>query len=152
MPLLREVVPTLKEVAERYGEKVRIVFRDYPLPFHKEAPKASEAAACAERQGRFWEMHDQLFANQKSLQVPDLKRYAAHLGLDQAAFDRCLDSGETASRWQRGQEDAARYGVNGTPSFFVNGRYLNGALSFAGLSQIVDEELARAAAPGGAAR
>jgi protein-disulfide isomerase len=151
-PYCAKVVPTLKAVAEHYGDKVRIVFRDYPLPFHKEAAKASEAAACAERQGRFWEMHDRLFANQRSLQVVDLKRHAADLGLDQAAFDRCLDAGETAPRWQRGQEDGARYGVNGTPSFFVNGRYLNGAMSFASFAQIVDEELARATAAGAAAR
>jgi protein-disulfide isomerase len=84
--------------------------------------------------------------------VADLKRHAGELGLDQPAFDRCLDSGETAPRWQRGQQDGSRYGVNGTPSFFVNGRYLSGALSFAAFAQIVDEELARVAVAGAAAR
>jgi protein-disulfide isomerase len=150
-PYCASAVSTLKSVAERYGDKVRIVFRDYPLPFHREAAKASEAAACAERQGRFWEMHDKLFANQKSLQPADLKRYATDLGLDRERFDRCLDGGETTAVWQRGREDGARYGVEGTPSFFVNGRFVNGAPSFAAFAGVIDEELARAAATARAA-
>jgi protein-disulfide isomerase len=145
-PYCAKVVPTLKAVADRYGDRVRIVFRDYPLPFHQEATKAAEAAACAEQQGRFWEMHDKLFANQRSLQPADLKRYAVDLGLDQDGFSRCLDSGQTAERWQRGREHAARYGVSGTPSFFINGRFLSGSMSLAGFTEIIDEELARAAA------
>jgi protein-disulfide isomerase len=150
-PYCSSVVPTLKAVAERYGSKVRIVFRDFPLPFHKEAAKASEAAACAEAQGRFWDMHDKLFANQKSLQVTDLKRYAREIGLDHGAFDQCLDSGLKAARWQRGREDGNRYGVNGTPSFFVNGRFLTGAVSVDALGQVIDQELQRATSAASAA-
>jgi protein-disulfide isomerase len=144
-PFCSRVVPTLKQVQERYGEKVRVVFRDFPLPFHAEAGKAAEAAACAEEQGRFWEMHDALFANQKSLQVSDLKRYAAELGLAPAAFNECLDSGRQQARWQGHREAGTRYGVAGTPAFFVNGRPLSGAQAFDAFAQVIDEELERTA-------
>jgi protein-disulfide isomerase len=143
-PACGTAAPTLKAIAERYGPKLRIVFRDFPLPSHKDAPKASEAAACADAQGRFWEMYDVLFSNQRGLAVPDLKRHAATLGLDAEAFNQCLDSGRTEERWRKSRDEGVRYGVNATPTFFVNGRPLNGAPSFDALSRIVDEELERA--------
>jgi predicted DsbA family dithiol-disulfide isomerase len=134
--------PTVNRVREVYGDKVRILFRDFPLQMHPQATKAAEAAACAGEQGKFWEMHDRLFASQ-TLLVPDLKRYAAELGLKAETFDTCLDSGRHAAEWTKGLADGARYGVTGTPAFFINGRPLVGARPFEDFAQVIDDELDR---------
>jgi protein-disulfide isomerase len=142
-PYCREATQTLKRLEQQYGNKVRVVFRDFPLPMHKDAPKASEAAACANEQGQFWPMHDKLFENQSSLQVPDLKRRAADIGLNTSRFDDCLDSGKYAGEWQRNRAIGQRYGVSATPTFFINGRMVLGALPFQAFTEIVDDELGR---------
>jgi protein-disulfide isomerase len=144
-PYCQRLAGTLASLEERYRGKVRLVFRDFPLPMHKEAAKAAEAAACASESGRFWEMHDKLFANQRTLQVADLKRFAGELGLDQHAFDACLDGGRQAASWQRGHEQGEKYGVTGTPVTFINGRFVGGAQPLSSLAEIVDEELGRVA-------
>ena len=144
-PYCRQVTDTLKRIEERYGENVRFVFRDFPLPMHKNAPKAAEAAACAHEQGQFWPMHDKLFATQSNLQVPDLKRLARDLELNAAQFDQCLDSGKFESQWQQNRAEGQKYGVSATPTFFVNGRMLTGAVPYQAFSDIVEEELARSA-------
>jgi protein-disulfide isomerase len=146
-PYCGRVTPSLKRVSDRYGDSVRMVFRDFPLPIHQQAPKASEAAACADEQGKFWEMHDRLFANQSRLQVADLKQHAADVGLDAAKFDECLDSGRRAADVKRSAEEARRYGVSSTPSFFINGRLLTGAQPYESFARIIDEELTRAGVP-----
>ena len=145
-PYCQRLATTLTHLEQQYRGKVRLVFRDFPLPMHKDAGKAAEAGACAHEQGRFWEMHDKIFANQRTLQVPDLKRLASEAGLDRQAFDTCLDGGRKAQAWQRGKEQGTKYGVSGTPATFINGRFVSGAQPLASLSEIVDEELARAAA------
>ena len=144
--------PVVAKIREAYGDKVRWAFRHYPLSFHERAQKAGEAAACAGDQGRFWEMHDRLWDNAGKLAVPDLKAHAAALGLDTAAFDRCLDSGTHAGLVARDEETGQGYGVSGTPAFFVNGRPLVGAQPFEAFQQVIDEELARAAVPAGASK
>jgi protein-disulfide isomerase len=141
------VAPTLERVHQVYGDRVRIVFRDFPLQIHAQAPKAAEAAACARDQGKFWEMHDRLFANQAKLEVPDLKQAAADLGLDAVKFNQCLDSGHHATDWQGGFAEGSRVGVTATPSLFINGRMLVGAQPFEGLAQVIDDELQRVAPP-----
>jgi protein-disulfide isomerase len=145
--------PTVNHVREVYADKVRWAFRHFPLGFHTQAPKAGEAAVCAGDQGKFWAMHDHLFANPGKLSVPDLKASAADLGLDTAAFDQCLDSGRHADRIASDSEAGARYGVSGTPAFFINGRPLIGAQPFEAFAQVIDDELARLgqAKPTGAA-
>jgi protein-disulfide isomerase len=141
----------LKQVEQRYAGKVRVVFRHFPLPSHKEAAKAAEAAGCAGAQGRFWEMHDKLFANQRAQAASDLKRYAAEIGLDGGPFDRCLDSGSYAKVVEEDVAEGRRHGVTGTPTFFVNGRLLSGAAPFEVLALAIDEELERLAVkPAGA--
>ena len=110
-PFCSRVVPTLAQIEKEYGNKVRIFFRHNPLPFHADAPLASEAAIAAEAQGKFWEMHDKLFANQQNLKRPDLEKYAQELGLDVGKFKAALDSGagkapsrptwRSPSRWAR---------------------------------------------------
>jgi protein-disulfide isomerase len=142
-PYCARVKPTLRQLEDRFPGKIRLVFRDFPLQMHRQAAKAAEAAACANEQGRFWEMHDRLFAQQNRLDVPNLKVLAAHIGLDQARFDECLDSGKNETQWRNAIAEATQYGVTGTPAFFVNGRFISGAASLEQFVSIVDEELDR---------
>lgn len=140
-PYCSKVKPTMDKIEETYGDKVAVVFRDYPLPMHKEAPKASEAGHCANEQGKFWEMHDVMFENQRGLQVDKLKGYAAGIGVDQAKFDECLDSGRHAATVEADTKAGAAVGVRGTPAFFVNGQFLNGAQPFENFKKLIDAEL-----------
>jgi protein-disulfide isomerase len=147
-PFCSRARPTVNRVREAYGDRVRVIFRNFPLQMHAEAQKAGEAAACAGEQGKFWEMHDRLFANQAKLQVADLKEHANGLGLNAEAFSQCLDSGKHTSDLQRDIEQGAEYGVTGTPAFFINGRPLVGAQPFESFAQVIDDELERADVPG----
>jgi predicted DsbA family dithiol-disulfide isomerase len=142
-PFCARARPTVNRVREVYGDKVRIIFRDFPLQMHAQATKAAEAASCAGEQGKFWEMHDRMFASPAKLQVPDLKQQAADLGLKADAFGECLDSGKYAATWQQGLADGTKYGVTGTPAFFINGRPLMGARPFEDFAQVIDDELER---------
>src|SRR5581483_8748263 len=117
-------------------------YRDYPLPFHNMAEKASEAAQCAADQGKYWEMHEKLFANQTALAVPQLKEHAKGLGLDAPKFEHCLDSGEKAKIVEASKKAGDEAGVNGTPAFYINGRPLSGAQPFEKFKEIIDYELA----------
>ncbi len=134
--------PTVQKIVSTYGDKVRLVYRDLPLPSHVLAPKASEATHCAKIQGKYWEMHAKLFANQRALEIPQLKSYAGELGLDQVAFDSCLDEGTTAKIVADSLAEAERLGINGTPAFFVNGRFLSGAQPYERFAEVIDYELA----------
>ena len=147
-PFCARVNPTLTKLQEAYAGKVRVVFRDLPLlNIHKNAGHAAEAAHCANDQGKFWEMHDRLFANQQKRAPAELKEHAVALGLDATAFNQCLDSGKYTPEWRRDAEDASRLGLSGTPAFFINGRLLTGAQPYEAFAQIIDEELARAEKP-----
>lgn len=139
--------PTVNRVRETYGDKVRWVFRHFPLDFHAQAEKAGEGAACAGEQGKFWEMHDLLWANTAKLQAADLKAHAATLGLDGPKFGECLDSGRYAGLVAADLEAGQGYGVSGTPAFFVNGRPLVGAQPFDAFAQVIDDELQRSSPP-----
>src|SRR5262249_13602391 len=118
-PACRRGVPAVKRLQQLYGDKLRLVFRDFPLAMHRYAAKAAEAGRCAGEQGHFWPMHDRLFAGTASLDVPDLKQHAAALGLDQRRFDECLDSGRFEAAVRRDVAAGRRAGVAGTPTFFV---------------------------------
>lgn len=142
-PFCARAVPTLKQVVETFGDQVRLVYKDFPLPSHPLAPKAAEAAHCAGDQGKYWEMHDLMFADISALSVPQLKEGAAKLGLDRTAFDRCLDSGKHEGRVTAGYEEGEKLGVNSTPTIYINGRPLIGAQPFEVFKQVIDEELAR---------
>jgi protein-disulfide isomerase len=120
-PYSAQAAPTLNQVLARYPGKVRVVFRNFPLSFHTHAQKAHEAAECANEQGRFWQYHDALFANQGALGVDDLKRYAGNVGLDEERFSQCLDAGKYAEKVRKDYEEGLRYNVRGTPTFFING-------------------------------
>lgn len=144
-PFCVRAFPTVKKIFESYGDRVRFVYQDLPLDMHPFAIKAAEAGACADDQGRFWEMHDRMFAANGKLDVAELKAYATELGLDAPRFASCLDEGQRASRWQAGKALAESYGISGTPAFFINGRFVSGARPFETFSDIIDDELARAA-------
>jgi protein-disulfide isomerase len=143
-PFCARVVPTLDQVTAKYGDRVRLVFRQFPLDIHPQAPKAAEAALCANEQGKFWEMHDAMFADQKKLQVADLKATAGGIaGIDQAKFDACLDSGKFAQQVEDDMKAGTLAGVTGTPAVFVNGKMLSGAQPLTAFEAAIDAELAR---------
>jgi protein-disulfide isomerase len=123
---------------------VRFVWKDFPLTsIHPQAFKASEAAHCAGDQGKYWQYHDRLFTNQQALQMDALKKHAADLGLDTAAFNACVDSGKYTDRVRKGLEEGTALGVGSTPSVFINGRLLMGAQPFEAFQAIIDDELQR---------
>ncbi len=143
-PFCQRVAPTIKKIRDTYGDKVRIVWKDFPLTqIHPQAFKAGEAAHCAGDQGKYWEYHDRLFANQGQLQPEELKQHAAALGLDAAAFNACLDSSKYGERVRDGVAQGTRLGVNSTPTIYINGRVLSGAQPYEAFVSVIDEELAR---------
>lgn len=142
-PYCSRVVPTLKRVQEQYGDQVRLVFKQYPLPNHPHAQKAGEASLCAHDQGKFWELHDAMFEDQQNLGPEALVAKAERLGLDVASFRECLQSGRYADAVQEDLREGARAGVSGTPAMFVNGRLVSGAVPYEQISQVIDEELER---------
>ena len=129
---------------EKYGDKVQLVFRDYPLGFHDKAQISAEASNCANEQGQFWAYHDKLFENQKALDRDSLIRYANELELDADKFTSCLDSNKYAADVKQDFDEGLAAGVTGTPAFFINGRFINGAQPYEAFESIIEEELARA--------
>lgn len=142
-PFCARVTPTLDKLRATYGDKIRIVFKDFPLPNHPLAPKAAEAAHCAGDQDKYWELHDRLFANPQQLDVPALKLHATALKLDQAKFDQCLDSDKFADAIRADADLGAKLGISSTPTLYVNGRPLIGAQPYEYFVSVIDEELAR---------
>jgi protein-disulfide isomerase len=114
--------PVIEEVAKEYGDKVRLVARDFPLEQHTYAAKAAEAAEAAREQGKYWEYVALLFKNQNALEVAKLKEYATQVGLDRTKFDQALDSGKFADKIQRDLREGDKLGVNSTPTVFINGK------------------------------
>ena len=144
-PFCLRVAPTLRKIRATYGDKVRIVWKDLPLTqIHPQAFKAGEAGQCAAEQGKFWEFHDQVFANQQAMMPDDLKRYAAGVGVDATKFNSCLDSSKHAEVIRNGVAQGTRLGVNSTPTVFVNGRRVSGAQPYEVFAGIIDEELSKA--------
>ncbi|HWP64587.1 MAG TPA: thioredoxin domain-containing protein [Candidatus Limnocylindria bacterium] len=140
-PFCKRAEPTVEQVVAAYPDKVRLVYRHYPLPFHKNARPAAEAAMCANAQGKFWEYHEKLW-EAPALDEATLKKVAGEIGLDQAKFDACLANKEGAAQVDKDMADASAVGVRGTPAFFINGRMLSGAQPFDKFKVIIEEELA----------
>ncbi|MEO8256782.1 MAG: thioredoxin domain-containing protein [Acidobacteriota bacterium] len=140
-PFCLAAAPTVKKVMDTYGDRVRLVYRNYPLPNHPQAQPAAEAAQCANEQGQFWPYHDRLFAEAGKLSDADLKKAAADLGMNAPRFNACVDERRYKSVVDADQREGTEAGVNGTPAFFVNGRLLSGAQPFEAFKRIIDEEL-----------
>lgn len=141
-PFCSRVLPTLDQVMDKYGDKVRLVFRQFPLvSIHPRAFKAAEASLCADDQGKFWEMHDAMFREQRNLGDEQLKEKAARLGLDTETFNDCLDSGRYEKQVNDDLRDGQKLGVTGTPAAFINGRFLSGAVPYDEFARLIEEEL-----------
>ena len=144
-PFCSRAEPIIAELLAKYPDQIRFVYRHFPLDsIHPEARAASEAAACAGDQDKFWEFHEQVFANQRALGTEDLKKYASAVGLDMTAFDSCVSERTHRAAVENDVEDGRAVGVTGTPAFFVNGIPLKGAQPVEAFSKIIDEELAAA--------
>ena len=148
-PFCARVLPTMKQIEETYGDKVRIVWRNNPLAFHNNAAPAAAVAMEAFAQGgndKFWELHDVLFENQKALGRAELEEYAKAAGLDMDKVKKALDEGTHAKVISEDQAVANTFGARGTPYFFVNGRQLRGAMPFPSFKAVIDEEIGKAEA------
>ena len=146
-PFCLKVTPTVKKIEEVYQGQVRVVWKHLPLSIHANAMDAALAAEAAGNQGKFWEYHDKLFANQNKLEVESLKQYAQDLQLDMTRFERDRLNPETRKKVEADMAEARGLGVSGTPSFFINGRFLRGAQPFETLSKVIDEELTKLSLP-----
>jgi protein-disulfide isomerase len=140
-PFCSRVTPTLNQIEEAYGKDVRIVFKHLPLRMHSKAPAAHAAAEAAHRQGKFWEMHDKIFANQRELTEAKYLEYAAELGLDVEKFKKDSASADVKKKVDADAKEAAGLGVTGTPGFFINGLFLSGARPFDSFKTVIDKEL-----------
>jgi protein-disulfide isomerase len=141
-PFCRRAVKPIEDLLAARPSEVRLVYRNFPLDFHQFSEQAHEAALAAGAQGKFWPMHDLIFANQSQLQRADLLRYAAQLKLDVSAFERALDSHQYAGEIAADRALGVEAGVDGTPTLFVNGKRISGARSLVELEQLADQQAA----------
>lgn len=144
-PFCSKGADLVNELKKKYGNKIRVAFKNYPLPFHHDAKGAAVAGLCAHEQGKdaFWKMHDEMFANQNALKPADLKKTAAKLKLDEKKFAECLDSNKYLAQVNKDMEEGQKLGVKSTPTFFVNGALVQGAQPIEVFSEIIDSELAQ---------
>jgi len=140
-PFCSRAVPVMKQIEDEYKGKVKIAFKQLPLPFHDKAHLAAEAALAANEQGKFWQMHDKLFANQQALDRPSLEKYAEELGLNMTKFKAALDSGKFKAKVDADAKEGADVGATGTPTFFINGTKVVGAQPFESFKSTIDAEL-----------
>jgi protein-disulfide isomerase len=144
-PICRSMEPVLKQLQNQHKNDVRVIWKDFPLDGHPDARPAAEAARCAADQGKFWEYHDRLFANQQALGRAKLKEYGKQVKLDANAFASCLDKNVHRPDVEHALSDAAGYGVEATPTVFINGRLVVGAVPLETYERIVRDELSRPA-------
>ena len=127
-PGCAEAAPVVDQLSSTYSSDMRLVYRHFPIErTHSDAGRAAEASICAMEQGRFWDMYRSMLANQGELDLSGLIRQAGDLGMDSQTFARCLESGRHRPDWRRDQSDGMALGVSGTPTFFVNGTFIEGA-------------------------
>jgi protein-disulfide isomerase len=142
-PFCAKGADILKEIKKRYGNKVKVAFKNFPLPFHNHAEQAAVAGLCANEQGaeKFWKMHDDMFANQDSLDAEGLKKTAKKIGLKLDSFEKCLKDNKYLSQVKADMDEGRKIKVKSTPTFFINGKLINGAQPFEVFSELIDEEL-----------
>jgi protein-disulfide isomerase len=144
-PFCAKGADVLKKIKQKYGNKVKIAFKNFPLPFHNHAEQAAVAGLCANEQSSdlFWKMHDEMFANQDSLDTEGLKKMAKKIGAKGEAFDKCLSENRHLAQAKTDMDDGRKVGVKSTPTFFINGQLINGAQPLEVFTEIIDEELSR---------
>jgi protein-disulfide isomerase len=142
-PFCAKGATVLKDLKKKYGKKVKIAFKQYPLPFHSQAKKAAVAALCANEQSvdLFWKLHDNMFENQAALAPAKLKETAAKLGADSTKFNKCLDDNKFIAQVEKDIQEGKDIGVKSTPTFFVNGKLISGAQPLEIFSELIDKEL-----------
>lgn len=143
-PYCARATETLRQIEATYGKEVRLAFRHQPLSFHAHAMEAAEASMAAHAQGKFWEMHDKLFANQQALDRASLDRYAKEIGLDLKRYQADMDGHKHRDSIQADSRRGQEVGASGTPTFFINGQQLGGARSLASFRNVIDAELKKA--------
>lgn len=142
-PYCHQVEPVVKELLAKYGEKISLAYRDFPLKqIHPLAEIAAEASRCAGEQGKYWEYHDQLF-NASKLDREALLEYARNLKLDDKHFDSCLTMGKYRADVEKDLHEGTQAGITGTPAFFINGVAVFGAESKETFAEIIDQELSQ---------
>jgi len=146
-PYCGRIQPTLQRLRLKYGDRLRVAFKQLPLAMHQHARFAAEAALCAGQQGKFWEMHDWMFANQTKIAPDAVKAAAVELKLEPAEFGKCLDAKAMAGRVDEDMKAAEGLGITGTPAFLVNGRLIEGAQPFEAFEEVIEDELARQPVP-----
>jgi protein-disulfide isomerase len=132
----------VEQILEAYPNDVRFVYKNYPLPFHKQAMPAAKAAVAAGKQGKFWEMHDKIMANYQALADEKYAEWAGEIGIDVARFKTDMESPEVQALIVEEMKQAGAVGVRGTPTFFINGRKPAGR-SFELYKSMIDEEIAK---------
>ncbi|MBT7609086.1 MAG: DsbA family protein [Bacteriovoracaceae bacterium] len=145
-PFCQKGEKIIKDLKKKYGNKIKIAFKQFPLPFHSHAKGAAEAALCAKSLGgneKFWLLHDAMFGNQSKLDKSSLLDAAVKLGLKKAEFEKCQNSGKFTAKVEAEMEEGKKIGVKSTPTFFVNGKIINGAHPLETFSTIIDEELTK---------
>lgn len=145
-PACAAAAPVIRAILEENKDQAELVFNDFPLSYHKWAYKASEAARCAEDQGKFWEYHDLLFQRQREWSETEeaivlFKQYAADLGLNTEKFNTCLDSGEKAEIVSENLQKGKELNVSATPTFYINGKEIKGYKSWNDFIEMVENEL-----------
>jgi protein-disulfide isomerase len=153
-PYCARVNPTLEQIGKDYGSDVRFAFKHNPLSFHAQAMPAALAAEAAGEQGKFWEMHDKLFAHQKDLNDKNFEKWAKEIGIDVTKFKAAVKDPATKKRVEAHQAAGTAIGARGTPAFFINGRFLSGAQPLTSFKALIDAELkeAEALVAGGTSR
>ncbi len=141
-PFCSRAAEAAHAIKEKYSDKVRFVFRQFPLPFHPNAHVAAEASLAAHEQGKFWEFHDKLFANQKALDRASLEKYAKEIGLDMAKFKQALDQKTYAAQVDAELKLGEEVAVDGTPTMFLNGARVANPTDVAAISAQIDQTLA----------
>ncbi len=147
-PFCSKVNPTIAQLLDKYKGDIRVVFKHNPLGFHPNAMPAALASECAHEQGKFWQMHDLMFANQRELSDAKYEEWAGQIGLSMGRFKECYQSKRHEARIQADQRTLMQLGARGTPAFFINGRFLSGAQPVEAFSALIDEELKKAKASG----
>jgi protein-disulfide isomerase len=142
-PYCSQAANAVKALKEKYGDKVRFVFRQYPLPFHKNAQVAAEASLAAHAQGKFWPFHDKLFENQKALTREDLEKYALELGLNMEKFKKALDDKTYEAAVKEDMALGEKVGVSGTPTMMVGVHRVQNPSDVGSISALIDKELAK---------